>query len=92
MNKLKKNCVKHGSITSLYIYITETFEAPTIFHVSTVLKKNVNEKKKKSKENPFLNPDKNLSIQKHKRKKKLCRSSLFSFSLPSLSPKPNTEN
>ena len=36
----------------IYIYIIETFEAPTIFHVSTVFKK-----QKKKKENTFLKPD-----------------------------------
>ena len=28
-------------LLSIYIYITEAFEAPTNFHVSTVLKKNI---------------------------------------------------
>ena len=49
--------------SNLYIYKTEAFEAPTIFHVSTVLKKkNINEKIIIiSKEKRFLKPDKILS-------------------------------
>ena len=36
---------------SIYIYITETFETPTIFHVNTIFfkKKNINLKKKRKK-------------------------------------------
>ena len=35
-----------------YIYITETFETPTNFHVSTIFKKNI-KKKKRNKRHPF---------------------------------------
>ena len=49
---LKKNESSH--IINIYIYITKAFEAPTIFHVSTVLKKKktflkLKQKKKKKK-------------------------------------------
>ena len=61
----------------IYIYIIETFEAPTIFHVSTVLKKKNFSKTKKQKtkkqnlfENPIKTPDKNQKIKKHNAKKK----------------------
>ena len=42
---------------SIYIYKTEAFETPTIFHVSIILKKNHKQKKKKKK---LLKPKKIL--------------------------------
>ena len=45
----------------IYIYKTETFETPTIFHVSIIFfKKNINKKKKKlfKQNKTFLKPDK----------------------------------
>ena len=42
--------------TNLYIYKTEAFETPTIFHVSIILKKKIINKKKKK----LLNPKKIL--------------------------------
>ena len=49
----------------IYIYITETFETPTIFHVSTILKKKkiINQKKKKKLLNLKKKKKKNLNAK-----------------------------
>ena len=75
----------------IYIYITKIFETPTIFHVNTVFFL----KKKHTKKKTFLKPKKkkkHFSKTRQKHPIKTNRSSLFSISLPSPSPKPNTEN